>query len=91
MTNEEITKLATEYRTIQAEQKALEEKLSAVREQITNHMQAENLNTLRAGVFTIKWTPCSSRRIDTTTLKSEMPEIAEKYTKITESRRFEVI
>ncbi len=39
---------------------------------------------------TVGWKTVSSERLDTTALKAKEPEIAKKYTKITNSRRFTV-
>ena len=90
MTIVEITGKAKEYREVQAMVKQLEEEAEALKAEMITELEAQGVSTLQADVFTIKWMPYSSSRVDTTALKKELPEIAERYTKITEARRFQV-
>lgn len=39
----------------------------------------------------VKWVPVVSRRVDTKAFKTDHPELAEKYTVLSTSRRFTVI
>ena len=41
-----------------------------------------------AGAFKITWKPVTSSRLDTTAIKKELPELAERFTKTTTTRRF---
>jgi len=88
MTN--IIKAAKDYREIQAMIRELEAEAEAVKATITAHMDAEHIDTLQADIFTIKWTAYTSSRVDTTALKNELPDVAARYTKTTEARRFQV-
>ena len=90
MTNIDITKAARDYRELQAMIKELEAEAEAIKANITAHMTAENTDTLQADIFTIKYTAYTTQRIDTTAIKKELPDIAARYTKTSEARRFQV-
>ena len=40
--------------------------------------------------YSISWIPTSTQRLDTKLLKVEHPDIYDKYTKVTQSKRFTV-
>ena len=42
-------------------------------------------------VFKVRWKKVTSSRIDTTALKKALPELAQQFTKKTESRRFSIV
>lgn len=90
MSTFEITNKAREYREIQAMIKQLEDEAEALKAEITAQMEAQQVDTLQADVFTVRWTLYSSSRVDTTALKKELPEVAARYTKTTEAKRFQV-
>lgn len=90
MSTFEITNKAREYREIQAMIKQLEDEAEALKAAITAQMDAQNTDTVQADIFTIKWTVYSSSRVDTAALKKELPDVAARYTKTTEARRFQV-
>ena len=90
MTTIDITKAARDYREIQAMIKELEAEAEAIKTNITAHMDAQQTDTLQADIFTIKYTAYTTQRIDTTAIKKELPDIAARYTKTSEARRFQV-
>jgi len=71
--------------------KELEQEAEIHRQAIIDEMTAQHTDSLQIDVFTVKWTPYSSSRVDTTALKRELPEVAERFTKITETRRFAIV
>jgi len=91
MTQNELKKAAYDYRDLQTMIKELEADAEAIKAAIIAHLDAENIDTVQADVFTIKHTPYTSSRIDTAAIKKELPDIAARYTKTTETRRFQVI
>ena len=91
MTQNELKKAAHDYRDLQTMIKELEADAEAIKASIITHMNAEKADNLQVDVFTIKYTPYTSSRIDTAALKKELPDIAARYTKTTETRRFQVI
>jgi len=90
MTTQEITTKIREYKELQAYVRELEEELEATKAAIISEMEARKVNTLLADVYTVKYQTYSSTRIDTTAFKAELPDVAAKYTKTTEARRFSV-
>ncbi|MBP3231688.1 MAG: YqaJ viral recombinase family protein [Anaerovibrio sp.] len=74
--------------------KAIEDDLKAKKAELENKLknmlgQAE-LGKSKAG-FTVKWANSTSKRLDTTALKKDVPELVAKYTKESSSRRFSVV
>ena len=43
---------------------------------------------LRAGEYKITWKAVNASRIDTTALRKALPDVAERFTRITTTRRF---
>ncbi|MDL2281371.1 hypothetical protein LJC10_05920 [Selenomonadales bacterium OttesenSCG-928-I06] len=90
MTTLEINGKAKTYRELQTYIKQLEEEAEELKAVITAEMAARGVEVLEADVFTIRYTKYQSSRLDTATLKEELPEIASRYTKTVEARRFQV-
>jgi len=90
MTTIDITKAAKDYRELQAMIKELEAEAEAIKATLTAEMTAQGVDTLVADIFTVKFTAYTSNRIDTTALKAELPDVAARYTKTSEARRFQV-
>ena len=90
MSTIELTTVATEYRDIQAQIKALEEQADALKQTMIREMDARQAEKLQAGPFEIRYTLTESNRLDSTKLKTEQPDIYAAYTKITASTRFQV-
>jgi predicted phage-related endonuclease len=90
MTQLDITKAAQDYRDIQSMIKELENEAEGIKARLTAHMDAQGADTIQAGSFTVRWTSYNSQRVDTTSLKKELPEVAARYTKVTEARRFQI-
>ena len=86
----EITSKAREYREIQSFIKELQDQADALKAAITAHMAAAGVDTMTADIFTIKNTAYTSSRVDTSALKAELPDVAARYTKTSEVRRFQV-
>ena len=68
----------------------IEKDITEIEEFIKAEMTAKNVSEMIVDVFKISWTPYTTTRIDTTALKAELPDIAARYTKTTESRRFSI-
>lgn len=76
------------------ELKRMQEEIAAELETLTDAVKAEmterNTSEMVVDCFKVRWTTVKSSRLDTTAIKKELPEIAERYTKQTESRRFTI-
>ena len=86
MSIHEIEAKARELRQLQA----LIEEAQAEAETIKDAIKAAmgDSETIQAGEYKITWKAVTSSRIDTTALKKAMPDVAERFTKETTSRRF---
>ena len=68
----------------------IENAVTKIEDEIKAEMEAQNVSEIIADVFKIRWVPYTTTRIDTTALKTELPDIALRYTKTIESRRFSI-
>ena len=86
MSINEIEAIARELRQLQA----LIEEAQAEAEAIKDALKAAmgDSESIQAGEYRITWKAVTSSRIDTTALKKAMPDVAERFTKETTSRRF---
>ena len=82
--NEIMAELA-QYTRLQEEAAAMVE---ALKDAIKKYMEENQLETLTGNEHKATYKTVTSSRIDTTALKRNDPDIAEKYTKTTETKRF---
>ncbi len=62
--------------------------VEALKDQIKAQMAAAGVDTLVGAEHKATYRAVTSSRVDTTALKKDMPDVAARYTKITETRRF---
>lgn len=74
-----------QYTRLQEETAAI---IDGLKDELKNIMQAENIEVLQGTEHKASYKAVISSRIDTSALKKELPEIAAKYTRTTETRRF---
>ena len=88
-TNELIAKLneLTELRRMAEE---LNAEIEGVQDAIKAHMTAIDTDTLTGADYKITWKTVTSSRFDSTAFKKAMPELAERFTRSSTSRRFTV-
>ncbi len=86
MSTHEIESKVWELRQLQA----LIEEAQAEAENIRDSIKAVmgDSEELRAGEYKITWKPVTSSRLDATALRKALPDVAERFTKVTTSRRF---
>lgn len=82
---DEIMKEVAEY-TRMAEEIAAT--LDSLKDLLKKHMEENGLDSIAGNEHKASYKAVTSSRIDTTALKRDFPEIAAKYTKTTETRRF---
>jgi len=88
---DKIENAARAYREIQVKINSLEAEAESLKAVITAEMEARNTDIINAGMFVVRYTHYESNRVDTTALKAELPNIAARYTKTVEARRFQVV
>lgn len=74
-----------QYTRLQEETAAI---IDGLKDELKAIMQERNTDTLTGTEHKASYKAVVSSRIDTTALKKDAPEIAAKYTRTTESRRF---
>ena len=62
--------------------------LDSLKDTLKKHMEENGLDSIAGSEHKVSYKAVTSSRIDTTALKRDLPEIAAKYTKTTETRRF---
>lgn len=62
--------------------------LDSLKDVLKKHMEENGLDSIAGSEHKASYKAVTSSRIDTTALKRDMPEIAAKYTKTTNTRRF---
>ena len=86
MSINEIEAKARELRQLQA----LIEEAQAEAEAIKDALKAAmgDSESIQAGEYKITWKAVTSSRIDTTALKKALPDVADRFTRETTTRRF---
>lgn len=62
--------------------------VDGLKDALKKHMEENGLDSIAGSEHKASYKAVTSSRIDTTALKRDLPEIAAKYTKTTETRRF---
>lgn len=62
--------------------------LDSLKDSLKKYMDENGLDSIAGNEHKASYKAVTSSRIDTTALKRDMPEIAAKYTRTTENRRF---
>lgn len=86
MSINELEAKARELRQLQALIEEAQAEAEAIKDAIKASMG--DCEAIQAGEYKITWKAVTSSRIDTTALKKAMPDVAERFTKETTSRRF---
>ena len=85
MNIDSIMKELAEYIRMQEEAAAMVESL---KDQLKERMTAAGVESLAGSEHKATYKAVTSSRVDTTSLKKYLPEIAARYTKTTTARRF---
>lgn len=90
MSTMELTTKVRELKELEAFIKQAQEEAEAIKDTIKAVMNANGVDEMKIDVYTIRNKLVKSSRLDSKSLKVELPEIAERYTVATESVRFTV-
>ena len=86
MSISEIESKCRELRQLQNLIAEAEQEAEAIKDTLKAHMG--DSEELYAGEYMVTWGPVKSSRLDTTALRKAMPEVVERFTKTTTTRRF---
>ena len=90
MSQNELTTKIRELKELKAMADELAAEITSIEDVIKAEMTARETDEMTVDVYKVRWTRVTSNRFDTTAFKKAMPELAEKFTKTTESRRFSI-
>lgn len=88
MSNKEMQSKVAELKELQRMQEELAAEIDSLKDTIKAAMGDQEQIT--AGAFKISWKTVTSSRIDTAALKKALPEVAERFTKQTTTRRLTI-
>ena len=88
MSTNEMESKVRELRQLQMLIEEAQAEAEAIKDTIKAAMG--NSETVQAGEYKVTWKPITTSRIDTTALRTALPEIAERFTRLTTTRRFTV-
>lgn len=77
-----------EIRELKRMQEELTAELEALTCEIKAHMDAEGVDTISGTDWKVTYKAVTSSRIDTSALKKALPDLAQRFTKSSTSRRF---
>ena len=90
MSVNEMSSKIRELKELKAFAEQIAEEITTLEDAIKAEMTARNTEELTVDVYKVRWTTVNSSRFDTTAFKKAMPELAERYTKQTTTRRFSI-
>lgn len=90
MSNTEILGKVHELRELRRMADELAAEIEAAQDAIKAHMTAIDADTLTGADYKIIWKSVTSSRFDSAAFKKAMPDLAERFTRSTTSRRFVV-
>jgi predicted phage-related endonuclease len=90
MSQNEIITTVSELQELKRMQEELNAEIETLQDRIKAHMTEQGAEQIVAGAHKVSWMFVSSARLDTTALKKALPEVAERFTKTTTTRRFTV-
>lgn len=90
MSTNELTSKVRELKELKAMAEEIAAEISTIEDAIKAEMTARETDEMMIDVYKIRWTKVKSNRFDSTAFRKAMPELAEKFTKTIETRRFSI-
>ena len=90
MTDRQLDNRIKKLRAIEARQKELETQAEAIRNELKADLESKGEDEHNTGSFIIRWKEIINHRLDTKSLKAELPDIFSLYVQESVSRRFTV-
>lgn len=88
MSNIEISSKVQDLRELRRMAEELDAEINAIQDELKSHMDAQGVDELTGIDYRVTWKSVTSVRLDTTALKKALPEVAERFSKTTTTRRF---
>ena len=88
MSHIELSNAVAELRELRRMADEIAAEIDGITDSIKQHMDAAQVDTLSGNDWKVTYKAVTSSRLDTTALKKALPDIAERFTKQTTTRRF---
>lgn len=86
----ELDSKVKELRELRRMADELQSEIDSLQNAIKAEMTAREVDTITGNDYKITWKSITSTRLDTAALKKALPDVVERFTKTTTSRRFTV-
>jgi predicted phage-related endonuclease len=90
MSNQILQEKIREYREYKQLIEEAQANADSIADELKAHMNAQGVDEMAVDVFKVRYKEVTSSRVDTSTMKKELPDVVMKYTKTTTSKRFSV-
>lgn len=90
MSNHEMQSKINDLRELRRMADGLSAEINSIQDEIKAHMTAIDADELTGADFKVTWKTVTSSRLDAAALRKAEPELCERYTKTTTTRRFNV-
>lgn len=90
MSTHELDGKIKELRELRRMADELNTEIEAITDDIKEEMATREVDELAGKDWKVTWKTVTTNRLDTTALKKALPDVAERFTKATISRRFTV-
>jgi len=90
MSTNELTSKIRDLKELKAMAEEIAAEITTIEDAIKAEMTARETDEMMIDVYKIRWTRVKSNRFDSTAFRKAMPELAEKFTRTTEMRRFSI-
>lgn len=88
MSRTDINETVKTIRELKRMREELEAEITAAEDLIKAEMNRTSNYTITGDDYKVTWNEVTSSRVDTAALKKALPDVVEKFTKTTTSRRF---
>ena len=86
----DLTPKILEWKKLRLELDELQAAIDVIEDTIKAEMTSLGVHELVVDIFKVRWAPVTTTRIDTKALKNDLPDVATRYSKTTENRRFTI-
>ena len=90
MTNRKVDNRCKKLAALEEQIKALQAEADAIKDELKADMDADGIEEIVTGNFTVRYKVVTSNRLDGTALKKALPDVYKTYCKVTTCRRFTV-
>ncbi len=90
MTNKQIDNRIKKLQGIEAQVKELEKEAESIRAELKADLEAKGEDEHNTGSFIIRWKEIITSRLDSKALKIAMPDVFDRFTRESSTRRFTI-